>query len=236
MRSHLCRMLIVFFLSLATSVAAYAGNAEDSLRNSIAKSCLGKVVDKEKCLMVGQDFTIMKSLSSHFHYLFVPVNAISGIESAEFWTPGYPAWFQMAWRFRHIAAPWLGNGVAPEKLGIAINSQPRRTQNQLHIHINCIRKDILDEINAAQLSNTWLPLTLNAAGGHAYQAIKLPGSNIPDDLLTTLYHSARVNKDPGDITLFAALSETGKAIVLQGKYDPENHTTGSAQDLLTACP
>lgn len=230
----LCR-LICILLCATFCLASYADGPQDSLRNSVVKSCLGKIVDKDKCLVTGQDFTIIKSLGTRYHYLFVPVTVIAGIESPEFWTTGYPAWFQKAWRFRHIAAPWLGNGVAAEKLGIAINSLPRRTQDQLHIHINCIRKDVQDEINSAAFSKTWAPITLQSSGGQTFKGIALPGSNIPDDLLIKFYQSSSVEKKPANITLFAALTDKGKAIVLEGQYDPENPTTGSAEDLLTTC-
>lgn len=231
-------MKIVFTAIILTALFSSCASAE-TLWESVNKECLNKksLVQDGKCLVKDQSFAIIRTPKEQYHYLFVPAIDISGIESPELWISGYPSWFQNAWRNRYIAAPWLGENKNQHDIGIAINSRARRTQQQLHVHLNCIREDITRELNSKVISSQWQPITLTSpAASGRYESILLPGSDIPDNLLPELariHHS--INMHPENTSLFAMQLASGKTVVLTTDYDPANPRSGAAVDLLTNC-
>ena len=64
-------------------------------------------------------------------------------------------------------------------VSLAINSQYGRSQNQLHIHIDCIRADIRDALKRQQaaIGSAWAPLAEPLAG-HAYLAMAMPATDL----------------------------------------------------------
>ncbi len=61
-------------------------------------------------------------------------------------------------------------------MSLAINSAVGRTQDQLHIHIDCVRPDVRDTLaaNLDRISDTWGPFPLPLAG-NMYRAIRING-------------------------------------------------------------
>jgi CDP-diacylglycerol pyrophosphatase len=119
-----------------------------------------------------------------------------------------------------------------------VNSIPGRTQNQLHIHIDCIRRDIRDTLrqHAEEISTSWTPLSVPLSG-HQYQAIRVetldqPGAS-PFRLLADRLPGART--DMGAETLFAvgATAKDGdqQFYMLAGRADPTVGNRGEAEEL-----
>jgi CDP-diacylglycerol pyrophosphatase len=73
-------------------------------------------------------------------------------------------------------------------VSLAINSALARTQNQLHIHIDCLRADVHEALalHAADIGTTWTPFPVLLAG-HPYSAIAVAADDLdavnPFDLL-----------------------------------------------------
>jgi CDP-diacylglycerol pyrophosphatase len=77
------------------------------------------------------------------HYLLVPTAKISGIESDDLLAPAAPNYWAFAWQSRSFLNDTVGTTVPRSVVGLAINSAQARTQDQLHIHIGCMRRDVL---------------------------------------------------------------------------------------------
>jgi CDP-diacylglycerol pyrophosphatase len=77
------------------------------------------------------------------HYLLVPTVRISGIESSDLLSPSAPNYWAFAWQSRSYLNDAAGLSVPRTVVGLAINSADARTQDQLHIHIGCLRRDVI---------------------------------------------------------------------------------------------
>src|SRR5208282_4489243 len=68
-----------------------------------------------------------------------------------------------------------------DDVSLAINSISGRSQNQLHIHIDCISAEVRDSLHqyASEIGDKWAPLSEKLAG-HQYLAMRLFGDQLTD--------------------------------------------------------
>lgn len=117
---------------------------------------------------VRNGYVVLKDRVGPLQFLLLPTEKISGIESPDLLNPSTPNFFAEAWRSRHFMEERRGSPVDDSAVALSVNSQRGRTQNQLHIHISCLRPDIrqrLDSLNAS-LTDRWQPEQL---GENQYQ-------------------------------------------------------------------
>ena len=87
-----------------------------------------------------------------------PTRKISGIEELGLAADGAPNYFDMAWSARSVLAREGRAPIAREDVALAVNSALARTQDQLHIHIGCLAKDVKETMAAVALElspNHW---------------------------------------------------------------------------------
>lgn len=108
-------------------------------------------------------FVVLKDRNGPLQFLLMPAERLSGIENPAVLNPATPNFFAEAWRARHYMEERYGKPIDEQVFSLAINSPWGRSQNQLHIHISCLRPDVRQQINAvgAQLTAAWQLLTLN---------------------------------------------------------------------------
>jgi CDP-diacylglycerol pyrophosphatase len=85
----------------------------------------------------GYSVAILRAPFSGAHLLAVPLLKISGIEAPELLGPAGGAYLSAAWAARRE----LHKGLEIEdwdSIGMAINSARNRSQDQLHIHVDCL--------------------------------------------------------------------------------------------------
>ncbi|RPE01012.1 CDP-diacylglycerol diphosphatase [Candidatus Pantoea deserta] len=110
-----------------------------------------------------EGYALLKDLNGPLQYLLIPLAKITGMESPALLQPATPNFFAFAWQARTQLAARRGAPIADSALSLAINAEYGRTQNQLHIHISCLRPDVrhrLDQLTPA-LSSRWQPETLS---------------------------------------------------------------------------
>lgn len=75
-----------------------------------------------------------------------------------------PRFFLDAWGARHFMSDRHGSHIDDTNISLAINSQPGRSQNQLHIHISCLKPEIKNTFMASgdHFHSEWQPLALPA--------------------------------------------------------------------------
>lgn len=102
-------------------------------------------------------YALLKDLNGPLQYLLIPLAKIAGMESPALLEPATPNFFAFAWRSRAQLAVRRGTPIADSALSLAINAQYGRTQNQLHIHISCLRPDVRRTLDglAPVLSSRW---------------------------------------------------------------------------------
>lgn len=126
-------------------------------------------------------YAVLKDLHGATQYLLIPTQRIVGIESPELLAPDAANYFADAWNARSFVEKTLGRALPIDVLSVAVNSKLARTQNQLHIHIDCIRPDVratLDKLRAG-IGATWAPLA-EPVGGYGYWAMRVMGPTLAE--------------------------------------------------------
>jgi CDP-diacylglycerol pyrophosphatase len=119
-------------------------------------------------------YAILKDLVGATQFLLIPTARVSGIEDPAILAPGTPNYWQQAWHARDLVEQNIGHPMPRDTMSLAINSAYGRTQDQLHIHIDCIRPDVRDTLAAyhAAIGPHWAAFPVPLAGEH-YRAMRL---------------------------------------------------------------
>jgi CDP-diacylglycerol pyrophosphatase len=141
--------------------------------------------DPEPCALVdlrgGGDrgYVILKDLVGLTQYLLIPVARLAGIESAALLIPGAPNYFADAWRERGYTERAAGHPLPRDAISLAINSAFGRTQNELHIHIDCIRADVRAALlrRQATIGDDWAAF-VEPLVGHRYRVMRVVADSL----------------------------------------------------------
>ncbi|KFZ36644.1 CDP-diacylglycerol pyrophosphatase [Shewanella mangrovi] len=108
-------------------------------------------------------YVTLKDRNGPLQYLLMPVSRITGTESPALLNADTPKFFALSWDERHLLAEKYGRPIDDAALSLAINSAYGRTQNQMHIHISCLRTDIRAQLDklAPTLNAHWQAVTLD---------------------------------------------------------------------------
>lgn len=174
-----------FFLCLAFLLAAPAAHAADP--SALWKIISGKCVPHEEAerdpspcsvvdlaLGVDKGFVVMKDINGIAQFLLMPTARISGIEDPAILAPDATNYWAAAWKARYFVEERLQTSLPRDAIALAINSSVGRTQDQLHIHIDCIRTDVRQalEANLEHILTVWTVFPVPLAG-HSYRAIRI---------------------------------------------------------------
>ncbi|MHB8284548.1 MAG: CDP-diacylglycerol diphosphatase [Caulobacteraceae bacterium] len=130
------------------------------------------------CLSYNSTYSIVKDPGSP-QLLVVPTRRLTGIESPELLAPDSPNYWQAAWQTRSLFEKRAHRPIPRNAFGLAINSLPGRTQNQLHIHIDCVKPEIIQALNdsLAQVGPQWADLDVPLRG-RFYHAMLIKGEDL----------------------------------------------------------
>jgi CDP-diacylglycerol pyrophosphatase len=243
-----------FCLRLLTAIAlgfsalvltqAFARADPSALWNIVHGQCVAHMEGGEgpgPCLNVdladgeSAGVAILKDLVGEAQVLAIPTRRISGIEDLQMLSADAPNVFADAWKAKKDVEGRAHHSLSREQVAIAINSEWRRSQNQLHLHVDCVAKNVADALAGfeSQAEDTWreAPVKLN---GRAYLIRRLVSADFADvepiKLLATGVEGAQT--DMGDYSL-AAIGATfdGKPgfLLLADKLSPDGG--GHAEDL-----
>jgi CDP-diacylglycerol pyrophosphatase len=111
------------------------------------------------------------------HLLLIPTRRITGIESADLALPAAPNYLSAAWRARDRLEAAVGRSIPRSAVGLAVNPVHARTQNQLHIHIECLRPDVLQALagQAGQFASRWRSVRI---GTYNLEAREIAGETL----------------------------------------------------------
>ena len=152
-------------------------------------------------------FVVMKDIAGSVQVLLIPTRRITGIEDPQLLSPAGPNYWQVAWGARGWLKPPLGRLMPREMIGLAINSALSRSQDQLHIHIDCLRIDVAAvlRIRGDGIGLRWSDLRI-ALAGRRYRAMRVMGEDLgsrdPFKLLAA--GDPRARADMGRQTLVVA--------------------------------
>ncbi|HEV2521184.1 MAG TPA: CDP-diacylglycerol diphosphatase [Candidatus Acidoferrales bacterium] len=124
-------------------------------------------------------FVILRDPRGGSQFLLVPTVQISGIESPIVRGPNATNYFAIAWENRTLINDALHLTLPRDDFGLAINSAASRSQDQLHIHISCIRADVWEALhqNAGRIGDDWATFNVPFSS-HYYTAMWVAGERL----------------------------------------------------------
>ena len=131
----------------------------------------------------GEDngFAMLKDIVGVAQYLLIPTRKVGGIEDPFLLTPEAPNYFAKAWAERGLVDAKLGAPLPRNAMSIAINSEYARTQDQFHLHLDCLRPDVMATLaaDAKTFDDTWRPM-VEPLNGRIYFARRLLSEDLTD--------------------------------------------------------
>jgi CDP-diacylglycerol pyrophosphatase len=158
------------------------GNDPNVLWSIVHESCVPNQIGENTpapCAAVDADrgYAVLKDRRGRAQYLVIATTRVTGIEDPSILSPDAPDYFGAAWHQVDRSLARLGHTMPRETMALAINSQYGRTQNQLHIHIDCLAANIRVALHWArpQIGHGWTNLVLD---GHTYRATRIDGDSL----------------------------------------------------------
>jgi CDP-diacylglycerol pyrophosphatase len=219
----------------------------DALWKIVHDKCLADAQrngEPEPCLLVdlsaGVDkgYVVLKDLVGATQLLVMPSAKITGIESPDILAPDATNYFAMAWLTTSRVAALAHRSLPRDGLSLAINSIDGRTQNQLHIHVDCLDAGVRDALrqHLAEIGEHWAPLSVRLQG-HDYLAMRVAGASLegknPFRLLADGVPQAAADMGHQTLAVVGATLPDGRPgfILLADHSDLATGDTGSAEEL-----
>lgn len=126
-------------------------------------------------------YAVLKDISGRSQHLLIPTERVTGIESPSVIEPNAPEYWADGWNERKAVEGSLKRTLAANQFGLEINSEYRRSQQQLHIHMDCMRVDITDALAAYrhETPGQWQWATLDGARYRIMRVTSLTHDNNP---------------------------------------------------------
>lgn len=188
-------------------------------------------------------WAILKDYEGPLQYLLIPTAKITGIESPELLAPGAANYFGAAWQGRSFTEAAAGRALPRDWMSLAVNSSVARTQNQLHIHIDCVRADVHAALSRhqAEIGRSWAPFPAMLAG-HTYDAIYIDGDPLsanPFRLRADALHDPELEMGLQTLVVVGAVREGRPGfVILADRADGETGDFAGGEQLQDhrACP
>lgn len=177
---------------------------------------------------------VLKDLIGPHQYLLIPTDDVKGIEDPAILAANAPNYWEAAWEARRFMTEPIGKPVPRDDVALAVNSMYARSQNQLHIHVDCIALIVQQTLRqqATNISSTWAPLGALLAG-HRYRALRLDGQDLQVNPFALLANDA--DASPLGAEALAVVGwEFGSRpgfIMLAHRASPATGDFGSAEEL-----
>ena len=155
------------------------------------------VVQTAPCLSVntGEHYALLKDLRGIAQVLLIPTDKITGMESPTLLDPATHNFFADAWAEQADVDARLPHAVPRDGMSLAVNALQARSQNQLHIHMDCLSADARAALkaDADHIGTEWAPLP-NTVAGHQFTALRVKGETLGD--FNPFLALAKTLKDP----------------------------------------
>lgn len=156
----------------AEGVVGALSGGRDGLWRNVQQRCLaGATASHPDCAQVdrSRELVLYKDAIGTSHYLVIPARPVTGVDDGKAWDgTGANPW-AFGWEARGIVGQSLGKAVPDDMLGLAVNSQASRSQDQLHIHLDCISAAARAFVNGASgpIGTDWTSLRFDGKPVHA---------------------------------------------------------------------
>lgn len=185
-------------------------------------------------------YVVFKDAVGDRQYLLMPTARIAGVESPELLDPAAPNYFGAAWQARSFVEQRAGGTIARDWMSLAVNPAVARSQNQLHIHIDCLRADVHDALRSAvaAIGPAWAPLPVSLVG-HTYWAMTVGGADLdanPFVLLADGLEGARAGMGLHTLVIVGTTDPAGRPGFVMLTNPADSPTDGEELQDHDACP
>ena len=235
-------------LAALALLAACAAPAHRTDRNVLWRIVHGQCVPHQAafgfpapCLAVHPraGYALLKDRNGATQVLLIPTARVTGIEDKAVRAPGAPDYLALAWADRGVVEALAGRALPRRDVALAVNSIAGRTQDQLHIHIDCLRRSVRDALAARSggLDMGWREFPVPLAGAR-YLARVVEGTTLagvnPFALLADQVPGAAEAMGQWTLVVAAArLAPDGRPgfVLLAGHTDPKTGDRGAGEEM-----
>jgi CDP-diacylglycerol pyrophosphatase len=222
------RLLLIFVSAWAWLATESRAQDRDALREIIQEHCLphwlqqGNPAPCERVFLgagpsATDGYALLADAKGGAHFLLIPTGRVAGIESPEVLGPQAPNYFAAAWKARALIAAVLGHAVRRDDVGLAVNSEQHRSQDQLHIHIECLGDEVYRVLRTAgdRLTDHWTPIRL---ARWQYEGMRVMGEDLqqvnPFELVSQHIPGAREHMGAYTLMVAGMQFEEGSGFVI----------------------
>jgi len=227
------RVTLIALVALLAPSAAFADRL--ALWNIVHNQCAPAAVKGDAlpapCLDIGKRSAAIKDRNGAEQVLVIPTERMTGIEDPAVLAPDAPPIFADAWNERALLRKYLPGAPQGDGLALAVNSAEERSQDQLHVHVDCLKPDVAKTLAGFTPAANWAPMSA-ALAGHTYFARAVVDLSVnPFKLLAELPDAAA---QMGEWTL-AAVPQGDHFVLLAGRHNgPGGGHSEDLQDITCA--
>jgi CDP-diacylglycerol pyrophosphatase len=185
---------------------------------------------------VPRGFAVVRAPLRQTHVVVTPTARVAGIEDPALQAPEAPNYFADAWGARKYVLDAVERPLAERDIGLAVNSRPGRSQDQLHIHVDCLNHryaQLVRQHDSGLSTDKWTKLNF-ALRGRYYWAILI---NSPDLAAVNVFRTAAtlLRVSPGrmeDVTVVLVPRAGAGFYLLADQYSPGAMGKGHGEFLL----
>jgi len=93
-------------------------------------------------------YVLLRSPHLKSEILLVPTERLTGVEDPGAASAAAAVYWREAWDVRRLIGERLRRQIDPGNIALAVNAKVGRTQEQLHIHIDCVRAEVEANMSA----------------------------------------------------------------------------------------
>lgn len=130
---------------------------------------------------VPEGVAILKDLIGIAQMLAIPTRRVTGIEDPQMLEPDAPKVFADGWKGKAFVEARLSKHLPREAVALAINSQWARSQDQLHVHVDCVAESVSEVLAgyASAIDDRWRAMT-EPLKGRKYFARRVDSADLED--------------------------------------------------------
>ncbi len=120
---------------------------------------------------------VLRAPGEPTHIVVMPTDTVAGLEAPALGGARGTAYWRAALAARHFVSDPLKGRVPAEEIGMAVNSARGRSQDQLHIHLDCMKPRVLAALrtHGHGIRGAWAPFPV-ALAGDRYFALHVPAA------------------------------------------------------------
>lgn len=148
-------------------------------------------------------YAVLRAPLERLHVIVTPTVRTIGIEDTRLVGSGAPNYFADAWSARHFVTDDLTQELGRSDFAMAINSKPGRSQDQLHIHVACVRSDVkrsLSSLAATMRPGRFVPIKVLPRAPR-YMAMPLTGPDLAGQNPFEIVANELKPADMADVTI-----------------------------------